>query len=770
MSDKFLSAPSTGSFSGADITDALESGTTNLNVQSSIIQSLTPNRPLKTSINKQLISSELDIADTIGLQAELDKIRILDDMTTANDRLWSSAKIAGEVASSNTLQTAYDNGNAIATTLAIGPVTLGHAGLVDEEKQQVLEVKTQAGTTTVSISAGGEIACTKVFSQTTTDLRNELDTEVIDRIAAIDAHTLQVSYDKGDPIPGANIITTTPTLGPIQLRHFGPDEEKQSVLEVKTQAGQTTAILTAGGELACTKINSTTTTDLRTDLDDFIATKGNLSGLASLDALGKVPSGQIPDLAITQVYVVASEALRDAIPLVQQGDTAIVSSPPNNWIWTGPEGSPTASGVAPDYSWVKLVVPTGTVTSVNTQSGTVNLVTSDIPEGIEAPSDRRWYTTLREGEVFKKDGSVAMTGNLNMGANEITNATQIISGTVRTSTLASTVPSINVTSALDMNGVNIFMNGNSISDAGTVSCDTLSSATATNINVNHDLVMASGEFVYTNGLIGLPGPSPIIQIGSDLVMGSKKVIASDYTLDSTGLSSTSNLDIVANVGPSSITLDSNTAVSIPNCNLNMVGRQINECSVLDNGGGPMTVQSFGPLTLKTNSGGDVNIEPVQKCVITAPNNLWVNGIQQDTNPNAFMGRHLFIGDDVVVAGLQIDPILPEGVVFNMTPLAGNATLHRVNVSGIYKITFTSTLITTLNSVQAFVQVFRDGVELARNRTDPQKDIRKEFSLTIIDPNPAVAGVTTYQILLNSVGTYNAEFVQVSYERLGLSGF
>jgi hypothetical protein len=544
--------------------------------------------------------------------------------------------------------------------------------------------------------------------------------------------------------------------------------------------------------------------------------KGAANGVCPLDGSlpqAKIPNAYLPDLAITQVYVVADNVARDAIASIQMGDVAVVSTPPNNFIWNGPDQTAplTAS------FWVALVIPQGTVTSVNGQSGTVSLTTDNVPETILNP----YFTPPREAELINRSGTVPMTGNLNMGdnnivdcntvfngggdltlqasssvqvasgskinlncvgnveipscdldmlTNEIVGVTQITSNTVRTTSLAGNAPSINVTSSLSMNGVDLSMNGNSISDAGQVACDTLSSATATNINVAHNLDMTGKNIdnafiVDCQGLNNSAGTS--IGVNDDLSLGSNAIVAGSNRFDANALSSVSNLDIVANVGASSITLDSNTAVSIPNCNLDMVQRQIIGCSVLNNSSQPMIVQSSGGLFLRSVSGGNVNIEPVQRCNIDAPDGLWANGVLQDTAKNAFVGRHFYTGTAISVVGVPIDPILPDGVVYNFTPLNGNRTAHRVDVAGYYKITFTSTILTTVNNTQAFVQIFKNNVEISRNQTDPVKDIRREFSINMIDPTFTNVN-DVYQIRLNSVNSYTVPFLQMSYERLGIS--
>jgi hypothetical protein len=534
-----------------------------------------------------------------------------------------------------------------------------------------------------------------------------------------------------------------------------------------------------------------------------LAQKGAANGVCPLDnslPQAKIPTQYLPDLVISQVYVVADNIARDNIASVQMGDVAVVISPANNFIWSGPhENAPLTAS-----NWVQLIVPTGTVVEVNGQTGTVTLTTNEVPETVLNP----YFTDLRRDELINRSGTVAMTGNLNMGTsnivdcnmvingggdltlqsssavqvaavtkinlntagsveipscnldmlgNQIVGATQITTGALEVVSLGSGIlsPNINVFSDLSMSaGSNIAMSGNNITNAGTVALDTLSSATATSIAVNHDLVMASGEFIYTDALVGLPGPSPIIQIGADLVMGSKGVIAGDYTLDSTGLSSTSNLDIVANVGASSITLDSNTAVSIPNCNLDMVGRQIIGCSVLD--GASMTVQSFGTLTLKTNSGGDVNIEPVQRCNINAPNNLWVNGIQQDTNKSAWASM---LRPDYSILNIASGtfPLLPYtgtppnggAVVKNMTADPANM-LVTSQIGGYYKFDASFECNTGANAGSVLMLIYINGIPFFQTESFIMKSVWSTHSITYIDRVDRPPG-TTYGVRCQAVG-------------------
>ena len=62
--------------------------------------------------------------------------------------------------------------------------------------------------------------------------------------------------------------------------------------------------------------------------------KGAVNGVATLDAGGKIPSGQIPAVALPEVYVVADATARLALT-VQEGDEAIQTDDGSHWIYDG---------------------------------------------------------------------------------------------------------------------------------------------------------------------------------------------------------------------------------------------------------------------------------------------------------------------------------------------------------------------------------------------------------------------------------------------------
>jgi hypothetical protein len=103
--------------------------------------------------------------------------------------------------------------------------------------------------------------------------------------------------------------------------------------------------------------------------------KGQANGVATLDANAKIPSNQLPALAVTETHVVASEAEMLALT-AQTGDVAVRTDIKENFILKQEPASTLAN-------WIMLETPTDVVTSVNGQLGavTVELEKTDTNSG-----------------------------------------------------------------------------------------------------------------------------------------------------------------------------------------------------------------------------------------------------------------------------------------------------------------------------------------------------------------------------------------------------
>lgn len=95
---------------------------------------------------------------------------------------------------------------------------------------------------------------------------------------------------------------------------------------------------------------------------------GAVNGIATLDANGKLASAQVPSIAITDVFVVADIAARDALTGIEEGDVAKVTDAgaglPKTYIYDG-------------SSWIEIESGSD-VDTVNGQTGTVVLESDDI--------------------------------------------------------------------------------------------------------------------------------------------------------------------------------------------------------------------------------------------------------------------------------------------------------------------------------------------------------------------------------------------------------
>jgi hypothetical protein len=121
----------------------------------------------------------------------------------------------------------------------------------------------------------------------------------------------------------------------------------------------------------------TTLPGLVTSNTNAIATKINLSsiglanGVASLNALGKVPSSQLPPVTLNSTNVVSSELDMLALTGVTVGSIAIRTDISKNFVLS--DTDPTNI-----FNWTELLTPAAPVQSVNGLTGSINLSKSDI--------------------------------------------------------------------------------------------------------------------------------------------------------------------------------------------------------------------------------------------------------------------------------------------------------------------------------------------------------------------------------------------------------
>jgi hypothetical protein len=143
-----------------------------------------------------------------------------------------------------------------------------------------------------------------------------------------------------------------------------------------------TGALDHGGFKALNMANGTSANDgvNKSQLDSGLALKidssekGVANGVATLGADGKLPSSQVPAIAIVDTFVVNSQSAMLALSTAEQGDVAVRSDLNKTFILVS--GLPSVLG-----NWQELLTPTDSVLSVNGQTGSVVLTTTNISEG-----------------------------------------------------------------------------------------------------------------------------------------------------------------------------------------------------------------------------------------------------------------------------------------------------------------------------------------------------------------------------------------------------
>lgn len=143
------------------------------------------------------------------------------------------------------------------------------------------------------------------------------------------------------------------------------------------QYGRITALSTANITPAWTSITGTPTSLAGYGITDAVntaqlgaATTGAATGVATLDSLGRVTASQLPPLAISQTYVIATYADLTTLTTANPGDIAVVTA--NSSTYVLQYAPPTTIG-----NWVQLLFPAAVV-SVNGETGAVALDYSDV--------------------------------------------------------------------------------------------------------------------------------------------------------------------------------------------------------------------------------------------------------------------------------------------------------------------------------------------------------------------------------------------------------
>lgn len=240
---------------------------------------------------------------------------------------------------------------------------------------------TAKGTDTVTIGADGTMTIGKASEAVAADTATTLAT----------GRTISVAGDATGTSPvfdGSANVTI-----PLVLANSGvvAGTFTKVTVDAKGRVTEGVANLTAADipELTLSKISDAGTAAAK----DFGTAEGNVPVLG---AGGKLSEAVIPAIAITDTFVVDSQAAMLALE-AQQGDVAVRTDVNKTFILKVAPASTLAN-------WVELETPTDAVTSVNGLTGAVTLTTSEVAEG-----SNLYFTTARANANWVTHASTELT-------------------------------------------------------------------------------------------------------------------------------------------------------------------------------------------------------------------------------------------------------------------------------------------------------------------------------------------------------------------------
>lgn len=240
---------------------------------------------------------------------------------------------------------------------------------------------TAKGTDTVTIGADGTMTIGKASEAVAADTATTLAT----------GRTISVAGDATGTSPvfdGSTNVTI-----PLVLANSGvvAGTFTKVTVDAKGRVTEGVANLTAADipELTLAKISDAGTAAAK----DFGTAEGNVPVLG---AGGKLSEAVIPAIAITDTFVVDSQAAMLALE-AQQGDVAVRTDVNKTFILKVAPATTLAN-------WVELETPTDAVTSVNGLTGAVTLTTSEVAEG-----SNLYFTTARANANWITHASTELT-------------------------------------------------------------------------------------------------------------------------------------------------------------------------------------------------------------------------------------------------------------------------------------------------------------------------------------------------------------------------
>jgi hypothetical protein len=306
----------------------------------------------------------------------------IDDLSITEGKIVSNAVTTVKIADSAVTSAKIADGTIVAGDIADGAITSakildGTIATGDIADSAITSAKIADGTIVAGDLADGAVTSAKI-----------LDGTIVNADINATAAIAKTKLDLGGTITSADLVDGTIVnadinasaaialsklaVDPLARANHTGTQTASTVSDFDTQV-RTSRLNQMAAPNAAVSFNSQKITNLASPVDNGDAVslgylagqKGANDGIASLDSTGKLPTSQLPALAISTVYVVASEAAMLALPS-DIGEIAIRTDVSKSFILSASPASTLAN-------WKELLTPPDAVLSVDGATGAVSL-------------------------------------------------------------------------------------------------------------------------------------------------------------------------------------------------------------------------------------------------------------------------------------------------------------------------------------------------------------------------------------------------------------
>jgi hypothetical protein len=226
-------------------------------------------------------------------------------------------------------------------------------------------------------------------------------------VQAVNGYTGSVNLTKTD-FGLSDVNNTSDINKPVSNATQSALDLKANITDVNTALATKISTTDANAALALKANTADVNTSLATKISNADATAalvlkldankvGAVSGVASLDASGKVPTDQIPAISFSSVKVLKSEAEMLALSTAVVGSVVIRTDESKNYVLA--QANPAVLA-----NWIQLLTPAAPVQTVNGKTGTISISATDLGLGnVQNTSDaNKPVSSATQTELDKK--------------------------------------------------------------------------------------------------------------------------------------------------------------------------------------------------------------------------------------------------------------------------------------------------------------------------------------------------------------------------------